>query len=425
MTMRQDAKRPGGATWTRLCGECGAPGAIFPVALIGALLAAAPPVLAQDRDKLRLFAQETVSWDDNVYRLPKRSPDNPALDIPQRGDTYFMTSAGLSFDLPFSRQRLLGSVTINDARYQTHSNLDYTGHDARIAWQGQAGNDVAGTLAYSDVSAPQSFGGVQQRVNDLLRTRTALAGATFSGERRLRLDIGAAWLDQTNSNWLNRYDNIDVLRADVTLSHVWPSKESLGVVIRGEDGRYPERTGAVALALPAAYRQYDGGAVFDWKPTGVSRFRGSLGYATRRWDTHTDRDWDGFVGRLQYDWNPRGKLEFTAIARREINPYDTQKATFELINGVTLIPVWRPTERIDVVATLDYSERNYLGGPQLACGIALGTDDRLFSATLNLAWRPVRLVTLQLGAQYQNCSSATPLADYTAGIVSAGLRIGF
>lgn len=422
--MRIDAKRPGGASRTTRCGTQRLRRVLAPGAVAGALLLVTSPSLAQTTETFKLFAQETVSFDDNVYRLPKSSPDDPAHDTPQRGDTYFTTSAGLSFDVPVARQRLLGSVTINDSRYRTHTNLDYTGHDARIAWQWQAGNDVKGTVGYSDTSAPQSFAGVQERVTDMLHTRQAVAGVTFNGERWLRLDLGVAWLDQTNGNWLNRYDNIDVLRGDVTLTRVWASKDTLGLLFRVEDGRYPERTGAITAVLPAAYRQYDTGPVFDWRLSAASRLRGALEYASRRWDTHPERDWDGFVGQLQYDWSPTEKLSLTAVARRQINPYETQKATFELISGVTLIPAWRPTERVDVAATFDYSERSYLGGPQAACGIAPGNSDRLASATLNLAWRPARLVTVQLGAQYQDCSSGIPRAAYTAGILSIGLRIG-
>ena len=422
--MRIDAKRHDGASRTTRCGIPAIRRVLAPGTIIGVLLLPAPTAMAQVAGPFKLFVQETVSWDDNVYRLPSASPDRPGSDVPQRGDTYYTTSAGVSFDVPFGRQHLLGNVTINDSRYQTYSRLDYTGHDARLAWQWQAGNDASGTLAYSDTSAPQSFAGVQARVTDLLRTKLALASATFYGDRPLRLDVGAAWLDQTNGNWVNRYDNIDVLRADVAISHVWPSKDSLGFVFRGEDGRYPERTGDITAVLPAAYRQYDTGATFDWKLTGLSRFRGNLEYASRRWDSHPERDWDGFVGYLQYDWNPSAKLSLSAIARRQINPYETQKATFELTTGATLVPTWRPTERIDVVATLDYSERNYLGGPQAACGIAPGNNDRLASATLNLAWRPMRLVTLQVGGQYQDCSSGVPHAAYTAGVLSVGIRIG-
>src|SRR4051812_47869756 len=63
-------------------------------------------------DRLLLFIEETVTHDNNVFRIPSNA--SPAPGGGPRGDTYYKTSAGLSFDVPVSRQRFQGGYTWYD-----------------------------------------------------------------------------------------------------------------------------------------------------------------------------------------------------------------------------------------------------------------------------------------------------------------------
>jgi len=62
--------------------------------------------------------------------------------------------------------------------------------------------------------------------------------------------------------------------------------------------------------------------------------------------------------------------------------------------------------------------------PQGACGITLGSSDRVTSATFTLAWHVLRNVTLSLSGQHQRCTSDFDNANYTANIGMLGIRLG-
>src|SRR5439155_15502892 len=112
-----------------------------------------PCAMSLGDGKLTPFVEETVTHDDNVFRIPGNfSP--PAAG--PRGDTYYTTAAGFSFDVPVSRQRFQGGYTWSDVRYHHYSDFDYTGHDGRAIWLWQLGNDASGQLGYTDTTAPAS-----------------------------------------------------------------------------------------------------------------------------------------------------------------------------------------------------------------------------------------------------------------------------
>src|SRR5205823_14554469 len=108
-----------------------APMVRFGAAIIAAgVLVPATDALALWDDKLELFAPQTLTRDDNVFRI---SSDLPAavLGLSSKGDTYSTTSLGFNLDVPVSRQRFQGGVTWNKTRYDRFIGLNWEGHQAR------------------------------------------------------------------------------------------------------------------------------------------------------------------------------------------------------------------------------------------------------------------------------------------------------
>lgn len=389
------------------------------------LCAASTAALALYDDRLTFFADETLAWDSNVTRVAGGSNPATGADLPRLRDWRAMTTVGVAFDVPVSRQRFQGGYAYNDTRYHRLRELNYTGHDGRLLWLWQLGNDGSGKLGYIDVTAPQTFANVQGRSNAVLSTKQLFANGSWLVVPRIRLDAGINGYRQRNGSAASQVDNVDITTVDGAANYVGSPDRSTGLHVRNEDGTYPNRDG-IGLQ-PRGYRHTEGGALFDWRLAGKSKISGRLDYASRRWDDVSGGpgvgDWKGVVGRLQYDWQPTGKTFVTTMLRREVNPYDDARANFVLVKSITVIPTWNATARIDLSAALDYSVRDYPGIPQFACGIAPGSRDKVKSATLNGTYKATRTVTLQASAQHQNCSSDYPGAHYIANILSLGIRV--
>ena len=74
------------------------------IAVAGLFLPATEAFALWD-DKLKLFAEEKATRDDNIFRISKDVGPASAIGSTSRGDTYHTTSLGFNLDVPVSRQR--------------------------------------------------------------------------------------------------------------------------------------------------------------------------------------------------------------------------------------------------------------------------------------------------------------------------------
>jgi exopolysaccharide biosynthesis operon protein EpsL len=374
-------------------------------------------------DKLKVFVEEKITRDDNVFRFSK--------DLDPVRDTYHTTSLGFNLDAPVSRQRFQVDYAWNATRFNRFTDLDFDGHDARAVWLWQLGNDASGQLGYTETSALASFAITQSRTPDPLKSQQAFFNAAYLVTPRWRLQAGVRGLEQTNGDPQRQFFDLNVRYTDLSVSYVTPANTSVGLSVRTEDGRFPN----LGNSVDNAYRQSSVGVVADWTLTGVSRVSARADRVSRRYAHVPQQDFDGNTARAQYDWKPTGKFSLAAVVQRDIFPYVDIGSSFVLVKGVTLRPTLNVTEKIDVSGTFDYSIRDYLGNPGQASGVTPSRTDRVRSATATISYRPVRTLTLLMSAQREARSSnvvpdplATPPVfpvDYVVNVFSVAARITF
>lgn len=394
------------------------------VAAVGVLLPTTKAFALWD-DKLALSAEERVTRDDNVFRISRDLDPTATIGSSSKADTYHTTSLGLNLDVPISRQRFQGGYTWNDTRYSQFTDLNFTGHDARAIWLWQLGNDLSGQLGYTEAFSLASFAYIQANTPDPLRTRQAFLNAGFLVTPRWQLQAGWRGLEQTNGNPAFQVSDIDIASTDATVRYVTPSNNSVGLSARVEDGRYPNREFLPGSTLDDAYSQYGAGVVVDWTLTGASHLTARADHVSRRYEHLSQSDVDGNTALAEYDWKPTGKLSLAAVFRREISPYQDVQSSFVLVKGVTLRPMLRVSEKVDVSMILDYSNWYYLGDPGLVSGGVQGRIDRSWSATATVSYRAARNLTFLVSAQREVRTSNTALADYAFDVVSLSARIAF
>ncbi len=397
------------------------------IAVAGLFLPATQAFALWD-DKLKLFAEEKITHDDNIFRFSK--------DLDPVGDTYHTTSLGFNLDAPVSRQRFQVDYTWKATRFNRSTELDFDGHDARAIWLWQLGNDLSGQLGYAETLSLASFAYIQTRTPDPLKTRQASLKAALLVTPRWRLQTGWSGLQQTNGNPALQLSDINIVGTDVTLSYVTPANNSMGLNTRVEDGRFPNREFMPGSLLDNAYRQYGTGIVIDWTVNGVSRLTARGDHIRRRYENLPQSDVAGNTFFAEYNWKPTGKLSLAATARRDISPYQDVQSSFVLVKGVSLRPKLDVTEKINVSGVFDYNRLYFLGDPGLVSGGVQGRVDRVRSATATVSYRPARSLTLLMSAQREARSSnfvSPPVApastglrvDYVVNVFSISARITF
>jgi exopolysaccharide biosynthesis operon protein EpsL len=380
-------------------------------------------------DKLELFVAQAVTRDDNVFRISSGLDPAAALGSSSKGDTYSTTSLGFNLDVPVSRQRFQGGVTWNKTRYERFTILNLDGHQGQGTWLWQLGNDISGQLGYTETFALAWLANIQSDVQsstpNFLTIRRAFFNAAYMLTPRWRLRGEAGRLKQSNEVPERKVNDTVTDSVDLTVSHVTPVSNQIGLSVRVEDGRLPNRQFVARTLFDNSYRQQSVAAVTDWTLTGSSHVSARVGSVRRSYTQLPQRDFEGATFNAAYDWKPTGKLTLIAAAQKGISTTEQINVGFVLVKGVALRPTLRLTDKVDIAGVLEYNNREYRSDPALALGVVPSRTDHVRSSAVTASYRPIRTVTLQMALLHETRSSTAAFGDYAANVVSVSARIGF
>lgn len=415
--------RGGRATWRRM-GM-----ALLPAAA----LAWADGAHALWGDRVELFAAQTVTRDDNVFRLSSQSDPASVLGTPSKADTYSTTSAGLNFDVPVSRQRFTGGLWVADNRYDQFTVLDYTEHHGRATWQWEAGSRFNGRLGYTQDRALASLanvqGGVQVSTPNPLTTQKGFFDAEVLLGARWRLRAEVSRLAQENEAAPQQVNDITDDGAGLTLKYVTPAGNQIGFGVHMQDAELPNAQLVNGILVDNSYRQRRASVVTEWHMTGHSQLRASAGWVERSFVQLPERDHATGFFRAAYAWNPSGSFTLAATAQRDIAAPDEVNVGinvgFVLVQGVALRPAYRVSDKLELSGSLEAADWDYLGDPGMALGTVPPRSDRVRAVALGIGYQPWRAVRFALALRHEERSSTAEFGDYVDQVASLSARLAF
>ncbi|TLZ43977.1 MAG: hypothetical protein E6K32_06220 [Gammaproteobacteria bacterium] len=395
----------------------------------GLLLSPAVRAEGQDPAKLTPFVEETLTTDDNVFRISKALDPATVIGSSSRADTYHTTAFGLNAEMPLSLQRFVANLTFNSTRYQRFSRFDSDGHDLRGSWLWQAGRVLHGELGYADTVSLASFAQLLSPTLDRLQVRQEFVNGTWMVTPYWRLRAAGDQLEQRNSAPATLFNDVTIDGVEAALSRVSKAGNSIGFSTRLERGKFPTpepfTTPLSAMLIDNAYRQYAAGLTLDWTVTGISHLVARADQVSRRYDQLPQRDFTGQTGRIELTWTPTGKVTLTAIVQRDISPYEYTRSSLVLLKGFGLRPGWHVTPKIDLSADLEAVTRSYVADPAQALGLTGQRDDRVRSVSALIAYHPIARIGVQASLLHETRSSNAAFGDYAANVVWLNARFAF
>jgi exopolysaccharide biosynthesis operon protein EpsL len=392
--------------------------------LAAILLLSAADASALLNDTVELFAAGTVTQDSNVFRLSDDVDPNTVLGSSQKSDTIIRTEVGANFNLPFSRQRFVASLSGNRTHYNHHSDLDFTGRAARGAWLWELGDQLKGELGYSETKSLASFSDIQNRTVNPLTTRRTFGNASYLITPRWQLQASLGQTDRENDHASRKVNNAELRDGEFGIHYISPAANKIGLSLRQVDGHLPNRQLVLGNPYGNDYRQRSLGLVTDWTISVKSRLTARVDRAERNYDELNQRDWSGTLALVNYDWRASENLTLTARAQRDISMAEDIQTYFVLVKGVSLRTTLALGPKTQIAAVLDRSNRDYLGNASTILGTAMRSDT---VGTVGLTWShvPIPKLTLRLSAQRETRSSNIAFADYKTNIVSFSLNYAF
>lgn len=401
--------------------------------LLGLLVLTADPVRAQQSDqaapasRFTPFVEETVTTDDNVFRISDQVDPVATIGSPSRGDTYRTTTVGLSADIPVSLQRFEASLTYNSTRYDRFSQLDYDGYDLRGSWLWQIGSNLSGEVGVDENYSLTPFAEVLGVTPDKLHLREEFAKGSWLVTPDWKLFAAADDLNQNNSDPTALYNNVTVDSLEASLSLATGTGNWFGLDTRYESGHFPVTEPIAAptgtVLVDNGYSQYGYGLVVDFGAATPSHVVARADQVTRHYDQVTARDFDRTTGRIEYTWTPDVKVSVSAIAERDISPYEFIHSSIVMVRGLTLRPIWHATDELDLSAAVAWLNRDYLSDPVVALGAAAPRDDGVRTLSALLAYHPARWVSVQLSFIHEDRSSSVAFGGYVDDVLWLKARL--
>lgn len=375
------------------------------------------PVHADEKDTFNLIAGASWQHDSNIFRLPSGVNASVLPGRADRWDNIGAFYAGVRLDKPYAMQRLKLDFTLTAFRYQNYDFLDFETKDYKAAWLWSLTPYLTGTLSadrkqqLNDFQDYQNYG-----VRNIRTTETQHFEADLSPHGNWHLLGGFTRSTQANSRTFNEEANFSMESLDAGIKYVFPSGSVITLLGHGRQGNYENRNLNPALLHDTAYDEREGEARLDWMITGNSRINLRAAYIVREHAHFSQRDFDGGVGKIEYNWAPTGKLRLALAASSELSTYQTDSSSYTRINTLTISPAYTISEKLRVSASASISERTFLGE-----GVIPSSErvDNSRLAGIRIEWMPLRGLSLTGNLQRTTRSSTSiglDFTDTTAGV---------
>lgn len=379
---------------------------------------------AQDGDNLRIYVLDTVTYDDNLYRL---SDDfGPASQIGEgasRDDVINRATLGGSARLFAGQQVFELKGNIDDNRFQENDRLDHTAGKAAAAWNYQLATRFSGAVGAEYTRALGDFAYTRTLEKDILDIQAYYLTTkirvtprwSLTGEGRTsRVDHSAPTSD---------IDTTETEKWQAGVMYETPRGDSFGFDYGESQNRLPDYDPPPGIVE----RDYHDKSVAAWMKYAYSvktRFDLRVGYQDREYDHADTGDFSGTTGRAGMHWEPTAKTAFNLSIWRELQAYQEIGSEYFVGRGIKTDGVWRPTDKLQLSAGLSYEDHDFQSDGAVVPFVE-GRDDKLTSGSVSATYTPRDWLDVSLTYQQQHRTSNRDLEDYDSHVVSLGGRIRF
>ncbi|MEW6514334.1 MAG: XrtB/PEP-CTERM-associated polysaccharide biosynthesis outer membrane protein EpsL [Pseudomonadota bacterium] len=363
-------------------------------------------------DVFNVSVSQTLTHDDNLFRLPAGVSPSTGGGSTSRSDTISQTGVRLTADKPVGRQVLHAAIGMTNVRYDRHRQLDGELTNYSASWDWTLGHLWTGALSWSRAQTIPGFSDYRAPVRDIVTTDAAAARAVLRLHPDWRLTFGAGSSQAAHSASVNAVGDSRVDSAETGVRYVPGTGKEFGLRLRHAEGSYPNRQQVGASLIDNGYRE--DGLDFDviWQFSGASNFQGAIGQTRRSHNDVPGRDFSGTTGRLNWNWLPTGQTSFGFGARREIGAQDDLVATYTVTDAITVSAGWQPTAKLSFSATGELKQRDQQGDPASFVGGAPNRrdDDRIVS--LGVGYAAMRDLRLSLSLREERRESNLTTSSY-------------
>lgn len=381
---------------------------------------------ADPQDTLQPIFTETISYDDNLFRLAKHVNPLLASTTGQRWDVINRAAAGLKVYYPMGRQELSADGSIGYQNYVNHDYLNNLNGFANGKWKWRLGNDFDGLMSYGYQRAIGGFTNTGFFGRDMITNNTALFDGNYWFNPSWRLNGKYIWLDSQHSAEQRKFLDV-IINTGMGGIYYQSTKEKdsfLGVRYRYSSGFQPHRQVNFLTLIDNSYTENEVVADVAWKPTGKSQLQGNIGWLQRTQPEFSQRNFSGPIWRLDYLWLVTEITHIEFATYRQLRSFQDLTASYIVADGVSLNPKWSATPKITVEARLVWEQWDYQGSPITVAG-AKTREDTVWAEQVVVGYKFIRNAEASLTYQATQRTSNLKNLGYEDNMVFASVSFAF
>ena len=342
---------------------------------------------------------------------------NP-FGVTSSSDSYLSYGGKLDASYLWSQQQFYATIVGTEYRYSRFKNLDHNEYTFSGGWDWKIGRIWDGLLDVTRIRSMVSFYNLigTSLVVQTEQRETAKASVQATPDWRAELTGISRKVDQPQPTAPDL--SLTESSGQAAIKYTGTAGVTAGVVGTYLKGSFKD-TGQLVVA--PSYRQTSGGLTATDEITGISVFRGQIGYTRRTSDSGINKI-SGVTGELDYRRALTGKTTAEIDLTRQINAYLTNNAS-EIDSVAALTLNWQATYKIGVMLGYSYTYRQLPGqGSTLVAGVVVPTaseqTQRLHLPSLTVTYLPVPWLTLKPYINYQTRTSQNYVGgDFNATII--------
>lgn len=382
-------------------------------------------VRADVSDVFNFTLNQSVTYDNNVFRLPDNAVLQPLIGTSDRADNISITSIGVFMDKLIGRQHLHADLNANRVRYAQFNFLDYDGSDIKGVWNWVLGNRWHGEIAFSRNESLTGFSDFRSPVKSINTYQRLSYGANYWLHPDWSVGVSTFQARSDNSSQLREAGKFEANGAEAVIEFTPRSGNSAALRLRRTEGVYPNREVTSNGLVDNSYLQDEIEGSLGYRLMGASRLDALVIGLRRSHKQVTVRDFSGVTGRLSWSWLMSGTTQFNMTARRELGAQDDILSSYVVTRGIGLGATWMPTAKISVQATAERRVRDYLGDPVAILSSIEKRKDRLNVASLSVSYAPITSLKLSMTLSNEQRESNYAGFPYRDKVASASAQFNF
>jgi hypothetical protein len=373
-------------------------------------IAVAPPeqVAAgvERTDRFVLYVGDTLTYDNNIYRLPGSVTDLSTLpgigSSPSREDYIDSITGGLDAEwLTGARQSVDVDLRADYNRFFRNQDLNNVSTSDRVVWNWGLTDALSGKVGADYTRLLGGFTNTAVFSRDIVNRSDYFASMRFQVGPRWGIFGGLMGTDYSVTAADATFNNSKTKAVDVGADFTAETNR-IGFDYRYNDSRASNSAFLNGVLFDPDYREERARVLVRYAFTEKTLVDASAGYLRRQYPSTAIGSFSGEIWRVALQWQPTPKTQVLFGAWQQLDADLTAQTDYFVDKGVSITPEWIASEKLTFSASISRDNENYIGsnpvGVVPVAPLTQARHDTLTGATANMIYTPIRAITLTVSA---------------------------